>query len=117
MISFMLRPTVRYLADILTGRETVARSSLVPIRPDGNRQPFFCVHPHDGKVLLYYDLARELDDEQPFYAFQAIEAVSGLTMTTACRHPGHRRQSHAQNSRSIGRSRGRPRARLCKTAN
>lgn len=45
---------------------------IVPIRPDGNRPPFFCVHGIDGGVLYFRDLARHLDAAQPFYGIQAI---------------------------------------------
>ncbi|KYC40345.1 hypothetical protein WA1_27850 [Scytonema hofmannii PCC 7110] len=46
-------------------------SSLVPIKPNGSKPPFFCVHAIEGNVLSYYELAQHLDPEQPFYALQA----------------------------------------------
>ncbi len=46
-------------------------SSLVPIKPNGSKLPFFCIHAIEGNVLSYYELAHHLDPEQPFYALQA----------------------------------------------
>jgi len=46
-------------------------SPLVPIQPKGRKIPFFCVHPIGGQVFGYYDLARNLGPEQPFYGLQA----------------------------------------------
>jgi len=46
-------------------------SPLVHIQPLGSRRPFFCVHTGGGTVFCYYDLARCLSQEQPFYALQA----------------------------------------------
>jgi thioesterase domain-containing protein/acyl carrier protein len=46
-------------------------SSLVALQPNGTKRPFFCVHPAGGQVLCYYQLARALGTEQPFYAWQA----------------------------------------------
>ena len=64
--------TVEQLASVLSqqvGPETWR--PLVAIQPKGTRAPFFCVHPIGGTVLLYYDLARYLGEDQPFYAMQA----------------------------------------------
>ena len=38
--------------------------------PD-SKPPFFCVHALGGNVLEYYDLARHLGDDQPFYGLQS----------------------------------------------
>jgi oxalate---CoA ligase len=44
---------------------------LVPIQPNGNRPPFFCVHDQDGQVLNFRALAQHLGEQQPFYGLQA----------------------------------------------
>jgi amino acid adenylation domain-containing protein len=65
-------PTIEQLASVLSqyvGPE--AWRPLVAIQPRGTRPPFFCVHPIGGTVLCYYDLARYLGEDQPFYAMQA----------------------------------------------
>jgi aspartate racemase len=65
-------PTVEKLARILTNDEWLAPwSPLVAIQPEGSKPPFFCVHAAGGNVLIYRDLARHLDPDQPFYGLQA----------------------------------------------
>jgi acyl transferase domain-containing protein/acyl-CoA synthetase (AMP-forming)/AMP-acid ligase II/thioesterase domain-containing protein/acyl carrier protein len=49
-----------------------ARSPIVPIQPEGSKPPFFCVHPIEGDVLHYADLARRLGREQPLYGLRAV---------------------------------------------
>jgi thioesterase domain-containing protein/aryl carrier-like protein len=66
------RATIEQLASLLRRQQKpVRRSSLIAIRRNGSRPPFFCVHPAGGNVLCYLELARHLDADQPFYAFQA----------------------------------------------
>ncbi len=43
---------------------------LVPIHPQGDRPPIFCIHPAGGVVFPYYTLASHLDDDQPLYGVQ-----------------------------------------------
>jgi aspartate racemase len=65
-------PTVKQLARVLRDEGWPAPwSSLVVIQGSGSRRPFFCVHAVGGNVLEYYDLARNLGPDQPFYGFQA----------------------------------------------
>ncbi len=65
-------PTVRQLASIVRQKGLSASwSSLVPIQPDGARPPFFCIHGCNGRVLHFYDLARHLGPDQPFYGLTA----------------------------------------------
>jgi len=47
-------------------------SCVVPIQPEGEAPPFFCVHDQNGQVLNFRDLARHLDNAQPFYGIQSI---------------------------------------------
>ncbi|MCY1047041.1 amino acid adenylation domain-containing protein [Corallococcus sp. bb12-1] len=63
-------PTVEQLAALLD-QVPAAFSSLVPIRREGTRRPFFCVHPVGGNVLSYAELAQALGPDQPFYALQS----------------------------------------------
>ena len=64
-------PTVAQLAAVIQKQGTPVWSSIVPIQPAGSKPPFFCVHAKGGNVLEYYDLARRLGAEQPFYGFQS----------------------------------------------
>ena len=64
-------PTVAQLAAIIQKDSNPEWSSLVAINPVGSAPPFFCVHALGGNVLEYYDLARHLGQEQPFYGLQS----------------------------------------------
>jgi amino acid adenylation domain-containing protein len=64
-------PTIAQLAPVLEKDSSPPWSSLVPIQPHGARPPFFCVHAVGGNVLEYYDLARHLGTDQPFYGLQS----------------------------------------------
>jgi amino acid adenylation domain-containing protein len=45
--------------------------TLVPMRDEGERHPFFCVHPADGHVFCYRELVEALPRSLPFLALQA----------------------------------------------
>jgi thioesterase domain-containing protein len=45
---------------------------MVPIKHEGDRPPFFCVHGADGQVIGFYNLAKRLGSEQPFYGIQSV---------------------------------------------
>jgi thioesterase domain-containing protein len=63
--------TVKKLAVILReGEELSYRSSLVPIRSEGTKPPFFFMHHLDGGVLDYRELANRLDTDHSIYGIQ-----------------------------------------------
>jgi amino acid adenylation domain-containing protein len=64
-------PTVGQLAAVIQKDWTPEWSSLVEIQSAGFKTPFFCVHALGGNVLEYYDLARHLGEDQPFYGLQS----------------------------------------------
>jgi amino acid adenylation domain-containing protein len=65
-------PTIAQLATILQEEGwSPSWSSLIAIQKQGSRPPFFCVHAAGGNVLNYFDLARALGPDRPFYALQA----------------------------------------------
>ena len=66
-------PTIEKLARILEmdGWQPSSRS-LVPIKASGSKPPFYCVHGVGGNILEYYDLAKYMDDDQPFFGIQAL---------------------------------------------
>ncbi|MEA5565925.1 AMP-binding protein [Anabaena sp. UHCC 0399] len=45
---------------------------LIPLQPNGTKPPLFCVHPLGGVVFPYYELARLINSDQPFYALQSV---------------------------------------------
>ncbi len=66
-------PTVAQLAELLRQRGWQPTwKSLVALRPNGTRPPFFCVHAVGGNVLEYNDLARHFAADQPFYGLQSL---------------------------------------------
>jgi amino acid adenylation domain-containing protein len=65
-------PTIEQFAALLQQeRWTPSRSSLVPIQPEGNRPPFFCIHGLGGTVLRFHALAQHMGTDRPFYGVQA----------------------------------------------
>jgi thioesterase domain-containing protein len=58
-----------------SGQQATASSQasyIVEIQAGDSKQPFFCVHPLGGNVLCYFDLARHMGSDQPFYGLQAV---------------------------------------------
>jgi amino acid adenylation domain-containing protein len=77
----LLGPTIRSIAatiDERKGNKGKARTNddlppwLVPIRPDGDRTPFFCMHPSGGSAVPYLPLAEKLRQGRPFYGIEAV---------------------------------------------
>ena len=65
-------PTVEQQAIILQQSEwSTLWNSLVTIQIGGSKPPLFCVHAIDGNVLVFQNLARHLDPDQPVYGLQA----------------------------------------------
>ncbi|HKQ08258.1 MAG TPA: amino acid adenylation domain-containing protein [Blastocatellia bacterium] len=68
----MQEGNIANLAKLLQEKVTPRRySPLVALHREGSRPPLFFVHAIGGEVLEYYQLARLLGDDQPFYALQA----------------------------------------------
>ncbi len=57
------------LREVPTGDEPW--SPLVPIQPEGQEPPFFCVHPAGGIVYCFRELAMRLAPDRPFFGLQA----------------------------------------------
>jgi surfactin family lipopeptide synthetase A len=71
-------PTIEQLATILRDKgSSPAWSCLVPIQTAGSKPPFFCIHGANGAVVRFYDLARYLGADQPFYGLQANGLEAG----------------------------------------
>jgi amino acid adenylation domain-containing protein len=64
--------TIEALAAILGNEDwKPSWSSLVPIEPQGSKDPLFLVHGAEGNVLLYRQLAKYLGPDQPVYGLQS----------------------------------------------
>ena len=70
--SLFQHPTVEQLARLLRDPAAASsQSSLVPLRPQGERPPIFWVHPAGGNVFCYHALAQRLAAGVPVYGLQA----------------------------------------------
>lgn len=71
-------PSIKALAQHLAKRhhtlKPVVTESLVPLQPNGNRSPLFCIY----GIWLYQDLAARLGSEQPVYGVYVQEEVNLL---------------------------------------
>lgn len=45
---------------------------IVPIQPEGDKPPFFCIHDGNGQVLNFRPLADHLAPDRPFYGIQCL---------------------------------------------
>jgi thioesterase domain-containing protein len=52
-------------------RPEAAANILIPLRPEGTRSPFFCVHPIGGDAQCFESLAQEMDRDRPFYGLES----------------------------------------------
>lgn len=72
-------PTIEHLAVLLRRDAPPAWASLVSIRTRGAQPPLYAMPGAGGNVIYFYELARQLGEDQPFYALQA----AGLDGDTA----------------------------------
>jgi amino acid adenylation domain-containing protein len=83
LTSLFQNGTIASLAKLLAQETTQPASSpLIAIQSQGNKTPFFAVHPIGGNVLCYADLARNLGTKQPFYGLQSL-GLNELEKTVA----------------------------------
>ncbi|WP_410666178.1 non-ribosomal peptide synthetase [Amycolatopsis sp. lyj-84] len=64
--------TVEGLARTIRAQAEWQSTVLVPMRPDGTRQPVYCVHAGGGSVMGYLDLVRAMPAEIPVYGLEAV---------------------------------------------
>ena len=65
-------PTVEKLSRLLDlDDNSVFWKSLVPIKPEGNKPPLYIVHGSGLTVLVFSNLAKGMDPDQPVYGLQA----------------------------------------------
>ncbi|MFG6100414.1 amino acid adenylation domain-containing protein [Leptothoe sp. ISB3NOV94-8A] len=68
-------PTIEQLAMYLErdgGIDNVSDTALVPIQPQGNKTPLFCIHPIGGNVFCYAALSQQLGADYPLYGLQSL---------------------------------------------
>ncbi|NIT59388.1 MAG: hypothetical protein GWN00_25155, partial [Aliifodinibius sp.] len=73
-------PTIAQLAELIRDDKWKSyRTSLIPIKPNGNRLPYFFVPPAGTTVLQYAVMVGLLDEEQPYYGLQPLGLENGET--------------------------------------
>lgn len=76
-------PTMEALAAYLAEPTDVdIWAPLVPIQPNGEKPPLFCLPGIGGIPLYFHHLARHLGTEQPFYGVQAV-GLDGINLPHA----------------------------------
>ncbi len=70
----------------LAGNTQRQPSALAPIQAQGAGMAFFFVHPAGGNVLCYYELARCLGAECPFYGLQALPVMDHTRIEVMAEH-------------------------------
>lgn len=63
-------PTIRQLFNKIYAEKAPETSTLVPIQPEGNKAPFFCVALPDVGIMGYSFLSRHLGKDQPVFVLQ-----------------------------------------------
>lgn len=72
LASLLEAPTVEKLAQLVNSdSHAVNWNSLVPIKTNGHKTPIYIVHGFGMNVLLFNNVAKNMDSEQPVYALQA----------------------------------------------
>ncbi len=78
LVSLFQRPTITHLATLLQNNAgEMADNTLIPLRPEGDATPLFCVHPAGGTVFCYLEFAKHLQPGCPVYGIQA-QGLDGL---------------------------------------
>ncbi|HTF27912.1 MAG TPA: amino acid adenylation domain-containing protein, partial [Flavitalea sp.] len=72
--------TIKKLAQLINGsleKTTKRWRSLVPIKPEGTKNPVYMIHGAGSYVMKFKALAQYMDKDQPVYGLQAI-GVNGI---------------------------------------
>ncbi len=77
LVALLKHPTIKKLATYMDS-EFITWDSLVPIKPEGTKPPFYIVHGAHHNVLMFNDLAQYLHKDQPFYGLQS-RGLDGVT--------------------------------------
>lgn len=70
LASLLEYPTIQKLAAYMDSK-SVSWDSLVPFKTQGHKPPLFIVHGANYNILIFKNLAENLDENQPVYALQA----------------------------------------------
>ena len=69
-------PTIAELAMVIkSGVKADSTVRLVPISPEGNRPPLFCIAPVNHSALCFREITKNLDSAQPVYGIEGSEQI------------------------------------------
>jgi FkbH-like protein len=81
--TLMSHPTIEAFGQILKPlKNDVQPVHIVPMRPQGDRTPLFCIHCGTGHVLRYRALTSFLDPDIPLYGVRAPELRASKALPT-----------------------------------
>ncbi|WP_340107002.1 condensation domain-containing protein [Rhodohalobacter sp. 8-1] len=63
-------PTIHQLGKLIADDKEEEFSCLVPLKPNGQKHPLFCIHAGGAHVFLYKKLAESFGEDYPVYAIQ-----------------------------------------------
>ena len=69
--TFLLEPTLTGLCRAVMAAEDESQKPILVFRRAGTRPPLFCVYDLSGDVGSYFDLARELGEDQPVFGIRS----------------------------------------------
>lgn len=72
LASLFSQPNIKGLALLIDKKERPSWKYLVEIKPEGNKTPLYLVHGAGLEVLVFQDLIKYVDAEQPVIAIQAV---------------------------------------------
>lgn len=70
LVALLEHSTIKKLAAFMD-KEFFTWDSLVPLKPKGTKPPLYIVHGANHHVLLFNELARKLDKDQPVFGLQS----------------------------------------------
>jgi len=76
--SFYQAPTVRQLAFMISQKTPANSSNIIQLKQGGISPPLFMVHPIEGTIFCYEQLARKMNVKRSIFGIQATELVKEL---------------------------------------
>jgi amino acid adenylation domain-containing protein len=77
LVALLKHSTIKKLAAFMDS-EFFTWDSLVPLKPEGTKPPLYIVHGANHHVLIFNELAQQLDKDQPVYGLQS-RGLNGIT--------------------------------------
>ena len=69
--TFLLEPTLAGLCRAVAAAEDASQKPILTLRRAGTKPPVFCIHEVGGDVGAYFELAKELGEDQPVFGIRS----------------------------------------------